>query len=473
MADTIIVHAASGGSDTGASGCGPGDGYTSGSALTDTTESTTAEFTTTTNLQIPNSSLTGVAVGHVVYVYGGVSQTRKFFEITAVNNAGTATASVTVTPAGVVESGLNFSIGGKRATLFGTDSAYDEAQPGWVYEFESGYTESTSGRKVFNSGTASARVTYRTKAGYTTKAAFTWTDNLSYVLGAISYLAWHDIKFLNSNATKTQSSLIRHYNSVGLEFVRCEFGDPSDLTGKRWSSLLDLATPNPCQEWTFLHCYFAATSFTIRSQSSDAWFFLGCVFEGCGHVFNSYENIGRFAYAICYRCLFIDCTDYVAGTSGGMQFIFIECTAHNCKGYIESLASASYVYAPTIINCISNDATGYGTVNYPSTSVMGRLLGNISYGHSLGASNNPPANATTEAEITNDPFPSGNDSTDDYEGESNTQGAGFPTTDLGDGVGPGAGNRPYADIGAVNAQRSAGGGGATVYLRGRNSLLRR
>lgn len=463
MPDTIIVHAASGGHDTGASGCGPGDGYTSGTALTDVTESTTAEFTTATNLQIPNSSLTGVAAGHVVYVYGGALQTRKFFEITAVNNAGTATASVTVTPAdGAAESGLNFSIGGKRASLFGIDSyalPSADALTGWVIEFESGYTESTSGRKTVLGGSGSgtaAFITYRTKAGYTTKATFTWTDNLDYVLGASSYRRFESIRFLNNNPTKTASSLLRMYSCNSQYFYRCEFGDKTNF----FYSVGGTATPNSSRDLTFVECYFGGQKWRLRSYTGHTFNFIGCVWDSvAGPALDWYENIGRDAPAFMYRCLFVDCTGAACvSTSGGAQLMLIECTTHNSPVLYKSPYGYGIFNRPVMLNCVANDGIGVGLMDQVSAGELGVYAGNLAYNSNTTADSNPPSGPWNEAALTTDPFPSGNDASDDYTGEGNTQGVGYPSTDLGGGVGPGAGNRPYADIGAVTAQRSAGGG---------------
>lgn len=170
------------GSDTAASGAGPGDGVTSGSALTGTAASTSGTGLVVTldgSPDLTNVDTTGL---HALYLADATAGARNFGKITAKANSGSPTAQVTVSDAfGLSLSGKSWAIGGKRATIAGTNSlklfsnnsAAGDAMPGWAVEMQSGHSESpTTAIDLRRAGdTTSGPIVLRGAAGAATMPA--------------------------------------------------------------------------------------------------------------------------------------------------------------------------------------------------------------------------------------------------------------------------------------------------------------
>lgn len=236
MALPIIVFDTSSGSDTLSSGAGPGDSYTSGSALNGTTNASTDVAGTTITLPA-GTDLTNVATdgSHVIWINDTTANARNFARITGKAGSGGATPTVSVTDA--FATGLTnktWAIGGMRQTLAGSSRLLDnqgvsggggtndaDAYGGWTLRLKSGYTETLAASLNLraNSGNAfgsNGPLTLEGEDGYSTLPLLTFTNN-DYGLKFVNYGAWYvfrNFELQNTNATKTASYAISApYNS--------------------------------------------------------------------------------------------------------------------------------------------------------------------------------------------------------------------------------------------------------------------
>lgn len=186
---TILINA-TGGSDTGASGAGPG------TALTGTGASFVGAVVTLDG----SPDLTGVATdgSHVLYMV--TSTGVRFFKITGADN-GAKTVTVTPSPAGTA-SGRTWAIGGKRATLTSSTSrllvdnggAAGDAGAGWAIEMQSGHTETNTSRLDLRRAgdTTSGPLIIRGTSGAATPPVITFSGAGTDIVLRASYLVLRD-----------------------------------------------------------------------------------------------------------------------------------------------------------------------------------------------------------------------------------------------------------------------------------------
>lgn len=208
----ILVNSATG-SDSAASGAGPA------TALTGTSAATDGAGTLVTLDGSPD--LSGVATdgSHVIYLDDSTSGARNFGKITAKDD-GAKTVTVG-TAFGLSLSGKSWAIGGKRATIAGTNSlklfdnnsAAGDALPGWTVEMESGHAETIA--STFNirrdGDLASGNITLRGTAGAATPPILTFSNNGQAITLAnnLNSIALRAFELKNTNATKTASVGVR------------------------------------------------------------------------------------------------------------------------------------------------------------------------------------------------------------------------------------------------------------------------
>jgi hypothetical protein len=205
---TILVNSATG-SDSLASGAGPG------TALTGTNASTSGDGLTVTLDGSPD--LTDVATdgSHVIYLADATAGARNFGKITAKDNTA---KTVTVADAfGLSLSGQSWAIGGKRASVYGAvslklfsnNAAAGDAMPGWTVEMESGHSESSGSTLTFRRAgdLTDGPITLKGSDAAATKPVLTSTANTSFITSTstVNYIRIGNIDFRNTNATKTSS----------------------------------------------------------------------------------------------------------------------------------------------------------------------------------------------------------------------------------------------------------------------------
>ncbi len=203
MALPVVKINSSGSSDTAASGAGPA------TALFGTAAATAAS--TVVTLLVDNPDLSGVATDGSAAIWIGSSSGRRWSRITAVNNtAGVKTVTVATAFANT-ESGKNWGIGGKRATLAGSAQLFKDFESGWVIDPQSGET--------FTADIVVTPATTNTGSGPPTIASSTFTGvwgTQPLIQTATSGVCGFDV---SSVATTTG------LNIYGLSF-KCTVGTP-------------------------------------------------------------------------------------------------------------------------------------------------------------------------------------------------------------------------------------------------------
>ncbi len=238
---TILIDSATG-SDTQASGAGPG------TALFGTTDASTDGAGTTVTLTA-GTDLTGVATdgSHVIYLADTTAGHRRFAAINAKAGSGGATPTVVVEQAFTINlTTKSWAIGGKRAALgsasssllYDNNTASGDAMPGWIMEFQSGHTETIAAnanpRRAGD--TTTGPIIIRGKAAAATRPVITFSNNGPGWTIRAAYWQFRAFEMQNSNATKTASIAFTTAgtNPLVIEDIKCK-----DSTNKFWKFYVD------------------------------------------------------------------------------------------------------------------------------------------------------------------------------------------------------------------------------------------
>lgn len=297
MALPVILVDSATGSDTLASGAGPT------SALTGTSASTDGTGTVVTLDGSPD--LTNVATdgSHVIYLADATAGARNFGKITNKDNVA---KTVTVANAfGLSLSGKSWAIGGKRASIGGTNSAKlfsnnsaaGDAMPGWVVEMQSGHTETIAAQ--FNmrraGDTTDGRIVLRGASGAATMPIVTFSNNGAGFNWVNILIELMDFEIQNSNATKTASVAMQTASLMSFA-TRIKV---SNSTNKFWKAFTSSSSAQ------LKGCYFANTA-------SDAVSFTGAspnqiedctIVDSGGHgILTSSTGVPQIVRCVIARC---------------------------------------------------------------------------------------------------------------------------------------------------------------------------
>lgn len=221
MALPVIIFNSSTGSDSAASGAGPATALTgSGAAL---------DGDTTISLAADSPDLSGVATDGSAVLWVNSSSGRQFFKITAVDNG---TKVVTVANAATpTESGKTWAIGGKRATVNETNSRKlfsADILPGWIVETDADQAITATAITCGVSGdTTSGPITVRGASSATHPTITQGANAAIFSFNNINYWRFENLKFANSNATKTLAAALS-LRSLGMTAENCIFGDATN-----------------------------------------------------------------------------------------------------------------------------------------------------------------------------------------------------------------------------------------------------
>lgn len=463
MALPTILFNSSTGSDSAASGAGPG------TALTGSSASTSGDGLTVTLDGSPD--LSGVATdgSAVIYLNDTTAGARNFGKITAVDNGAD---TVTVSDAfGASLSGKSWAIGGKRLTISGTASkkliennaSSGDAMPGWILEMESGFTETVTANLRFRragdfvDGPIILRGTY----GAATKPILTANFNGTlFTSGTGSYHQFWDFTVKNSNATKT-SAIVFSAGSGGacLYMRRITCADATDYFGRFYSGNVGPIAIEECEigycslsgaitltsiQGIVKHCYIHhLTSDAIVAASTHSYV------RVLNNVFN---DIGG------------NCVQISAVGSASVTNTIIGNTMYDIgDDAIDFQGTASQFHTAIIENNIASSVTGYG-LNFSGASVdkydlmAGATIIRNNVFHSCSSGSVNPSNVADVAEgtMTTDPsFTSAGGA--NFGIGTALKAAGFSTSVL-----PGSSTRSYIDPGAAQREEPAGGSNAYV-----------
>jgi hypothetical protein len=244
VATPIIVVNSTGGSDTAASGAGPGDGTTAGSALTGTAGSTSSDGLTVTLDGSPDLSAVATDGSHVIFVNDSTAGHRNFSKITAADNTAKTVAVADAFTASLT--GKSWAIGGKRASfasasswrLLDNNNTLGDAMPGWIVEFASGHAETVaSGAGPLGDGvirfrragdTTSGPIVLRGKPGFATRPILTFGNNSNAIHFNSSYTQAAGLELKNSNATKTASVALLFSTGLTCSATDIKIGDSAN-----------------------------------------------------------------------------------------------------------------------------------------------------------------------------------------------------------------------------------------------------
>ena len=288
----IIDVNAVGASDTAASGAGPSTALTG----------TAASFATDVITLDGSPSLADVAVdgSHVIYLL--TSTGVRYFKITAKDDSA-KTVTVTPNPAGT-DTGLTWAIGGRRLSLNDAstkrlldDGTTGDAMPGWIVQFASGHTETTTSqiRIRRNGDTTDGPITLQGEPGAATMPIITANFNgVMFTSGAGNGHQFKYFEVRNSNATKTASMFLQS-GSGGLHAL-IEGMIIGHATNNFWKGINAATTGYWKLKGSIIH-HCASNAFegtgggyvieNSRIESNGA----GCVFSGIGVMCNVHDSL--------------------------------------------------------------------------------------------------------------------------------------------------------------------------------------
>lgn len=284
MALPVILINSATGSDTAASGAGPATAVTGTGASTDV-----AGTTVTVDA---GSVIAGVATdgSAALYLADATAGHRNFAKITGSAGSGGATPTFTVAEAFTGSlSGKSWAVGGKRATIGGTNSvkliennaAAGDAMPGWIMEMESGHAETLAAAiTTRRSGDqTSGRIRIRGSSGAAVLPLLTWTNNGNAWTPGNSIVdwSWEDFEMKNSNATKTASTCFTSVqNGAKILFKGIKANDASN---KFWRCISAIN----CVQLRIKGCKLGNfASSCISNGGAFAVTIEDCEIDGCG-----------------------------------------------------------------------------------------------------------------------------------------------------------------------------------------------
>lgn len=458
---TILVNSATG-SDSLASGAGPGTALTGSSASTD------LGGTVVTLDGSPD--LSGVATdgSHVIYLADTTAGARNFGKIIAKDDGAD---TVTVADAfGVGLTGKAWAIGGVRASvgsttsakLFENNGAAGDAMPGWIIEMQSGHTETRASTITWRrAGTSTAGpIILRGASGAVTKPILTFSNNGNAFSNGVDLIVLSAFEMRNTNATKTASVAV----SVSSSSARTFLYDlvVSHSSDKYWKGVVNTSGGGTI----IAGCYFA-------NLASDAITLGGyavirhCRISTCaGHgITNSASNVIVLGNTIDNNTG--DGIRYTSTSSGtgllGMSIMGNTVYSNTSDGF-EATGTSTATGAFKGLNIVNNIFAkngGYG-LNFSGasvdatflhagyTAILNNCFGSGGTANTSGAAN--PASIDTDSQSVDPQFTDAGSG--DFTIGTNLKALGYSTANF-----PGTTKRTYTDIGAYQREESGSGSG--------------
>ena len=334
MGFPTIIFDATNGSDTTASGAGPENSNPYG-----TQARTSAPGTTTViDLSLDSPDLSEVLDDGTHCLWINCASGRQFSKITAVDDVG---KTVTVADAvGTSTTGLTWAIGGLRKnfstasslTVFGSAGA----KPGWTIRTITDQSISAVITLGTSGDTTSGHITIEGDSTTSHRVITQSGSARHFTASTINYIQFKNLKFANSNGTKTNAQTLYHSGSIaGWRFVNCIFGD---ATNKIAGVLLSSDTMNIL----FQDC-------EIRNTSS-----------GTNGITIATSSMLSGAYGITMiGCSIHDCASHGISLSAANCSIMLEDTLIYANGG-DGINFGAAGRFPHVKNCIINGNTGDG-----------------------------------------------------------------------------------------------------------------
>lgn len=454
----ILVNSATG-TDSGASGAGPGTALTGIVALTDSGG-------TVVTLD-PGTNLTGVATdgSHVIYLIDSTAGDRNFAAINNKSGSGGATPTVTVEQAFTGSLiGKSWAIGGVRASIWSTASRklFDnnggngDAMPGWTVQMQSSHTESISNPINFwRSGDSTSGPIILTGTGTPSVITFTNNDNGFIIRGT----RWRFIQFEIQNNNGTKNSSTGFACTAGQQWF--EQIKIADATNSVWKGLDLRGDKNIVRTCEIGYCSSHGITFENGTVSESS--IIGNSIHNCGGTgvkANGGDMLGNLiAWNVISTCTEdgIYWIDAASGTNRGGWIIGNTIDSCTSDGIEIASTTANLSLAAVLSNICSNNG-GFG-VNFSGGGMTVAIINSVpcivsnndTYNNTSGAYQ--PTGAGSNDPALNPSFVGGGNFTPQ---NTNLSGDEFPMI-----VGP---TTSYGYPGSLQPQGGTGGGSSTVVL---------
>jgi Right handed beta helix region len=478
MAYPVILVDSGSGSDSSTSGAGPG------TALTGTTASTDAGGTTVTldaGTVLTSVDTTGL---HAIYLNDTTAGHRRWARITGTSGSGGATPTVTVSEAftGLLAA-KSWAIGGKRASILGSTSlllldnngSAGDAKGGWVIEFQSGHAESTgSGFTMRGSGdTTNGPLIVRGVSGAASRPTFTITSDPGtggYFTIRGDYQVFRDFDIKLSMASNTSTQAIGH-GSAGSYGALVDGMRIYSANTKTFAYGISMGSNG--YNNAFRNCHIANCAVGINvSGGGGATTIVGCYI----HDTTSHGIVAPDDGAWIRSCVFaniggkaIDASGWTA--SAYRPLIIDGCSFYNVTGDAIDLSGMAGNGQSTILgrvrSCVFATIGAYaldlGSYTLPQIQAWGWAAENCAFYSTTSGQIQAGLTSLLTNCVTLSASPFTNPGSADFSlnatagGGAACKAVGYPTAWLG------LTTPNYLDIGAIQAQAAAAGGGLLVH----------
>lgn len=441
------------GSDTAASGAGPGTAIT-GTAAAHTNGSATTAITFTNSPDLSGVAQDGSAL-LALYTGGGV---RHYTRISTVDNtAKTCVVEDTFNIAAV--SAVNYAIGGKKKTIGHADSLKlwsTDNKAGWTAELQDAQSISATLSLVSLGDVTTGSLVIRGVAGGS-PIVITQTANIDHFTidgGANDVTMFTNVQFVCSNATRTNAHVVNSNaaSSHNVLFRRCIFGDATNK----------LNTTVRRTTGTLLHQYLncevkqTLSAGIVTSGSSNQC--LTALWNWIHDCASHGISLGVATERIEYNLIEGNGGSGISISAGALKIVHGN-TIHGNTGDGISATSIGRYSGETIITNNSITQNGGFGVNCPAAArAVSFLLDYNNFGTG-GTANTSGAYANSLAlgagDLTVDPQYT-NAGADNFEVGTNLRAKGFPSAAETLGANMSATNT-FVDIGAAQREEQASG----------------
>jgi hypothetical protein len=447
VAEPIIKFNNATGSDTAASGAGPGTAVT-GTAAAHTNGSASTTITLTNS-----PDLSGVPTDGSAAIWLKTGSGRQFSKITAVDNGA---KTVTVGDSFNIASGsaVDYAIGGKRKTIDNADSrtlfGATGAKSGWVIEIEDDQSLTSALSVAFGTGPVTVRGTGGTRPTITQTAnAANFTLSGSGTLVVIEFL-----RFINTNGTKSSAhGLFKNSTIDGFRVRDCVFG--STVTGDRLQIGINETSGDDFNQVYDCHVLNCVSNGIVASRRGTIF---GCLIENCGgEGFVQSGNVQNVPVLISCIIRGNGGHGLSINTNGSSQkdpLLIFGCTIHGNTNSGIIFTNANKPRA----NVYNNNITGNGGWGITGVVADSLFEDYNNFGTGSTANTSGEINGVTKGANSTAVDPQYADPANgNMAVGANLRAQGFPDKDRTIGANAGA-TRTYVDIGAAQRQEVQGGG---------------
>lgn len=439
------------GSDTAASGAGPGDGIHGGTTLSGSVGAYTLVDSTNIIRLTGTPNLSTVASDGSAAIWLSTAP-RRWSKITEVNDTDDWVRVQDLFTMSITS--VNWAIGGKRATISLSTQAFTDAYEGWSCLLDDSQT-STVGIPV-NPTVGTTDGPFTIGASTFAVAQGTWptithTLNSGTLIGGTNVfsLRVNRLKFANSNATKTLNAWLSYSANYVVEVDDCIIGDQVNTM----RGVMVRVSANPSV--TFKNCEFPYNTTGVgNSTSLTSLSFIG------GRVHHTTHGGVNGAVTCLSGTIYIDRLQIDNQVNGDGIFIsacvLIRLTNSTVNGAVgDALDTSSAETNTTRASIYNNNLTTSGGFGWNMHANTLRSIGYVGFNNfGSGATANASGNSSIamDGQLNVDPGYV-NPSLGDFRSGANVYGAGFPGTPNTNGNGP---TTSFIDIGA-SQHRDVGG----------------